>query len=206
MDSSCLVMAPSGFALLCKLVGESAEVTDVAAGSEGSADMPGDVVVGEPVDPEATVGPAGPGTGTVTTAAGVTTVGLSHALSASAIITAENTIEYFMRIPFDCLTKTGHLDRIAATRSCSSKVRRIRVRFRSLARLTPFPPSPVQPMEPSIPAQSTYLFLMCAAAQNSRKGRAIIFPYPPVLPLPEVDWRVEALGSCSCPRARFFVP
>src|SRR5450759_4711969 len=75
-----------------------------------------------PVDPVAPVGPAGPGTGTVTTAAGVTTVGLSHALNASAISTAENTIEYFMRIPFDCLTKTAHLDRFAATRCYSSKV------------------------------------------------------------------------------------
>jgi hypothetical protein len=69
----------------------------------------------DPVDPVAPVGPAGPGTagpgtGTVTTAAGVTTaVGLSHALNASAISTAENIIEYFMKIPFDCLTKTAHL-------------------------------------------------------------------------------------------------
>jgi hypothetical protein len=61
----------------------------------------------DPVDPVAPVGPAGPGTGTVTTAGGVTTVGLSHALNASAISAAENTIEYFMRIPFDCLTKTA---------------------------------------------------------------------------------------------------
>src|SRR5476651_10183 len=74
----------------------------------------------DPVDPEAPVAPAGPGT--ATTAAGVTTVGLSHALNASAISTAENTIEYFMRIPFDCLTKTAHLDRFAATRCYSSKV------------------------------------------------------------------------------------
>src|SRR5665811_1731022 len=74
-----------------------------------------------PVDPVAPVGPAGPGTGTVTTAAGVTTVGLSHALNASAITTVENTIEYFMRIPFDCLTKTSHLDRFSTLRSYSSK-------------------------------------------------------------------------------------
>ncbi|AJP49210.1 hypothetical protein PG1C_13775 [Rugosibacter aromaticivorans] len=53
-----------------------------------------------PVDPVAPVGPAGPGTGTVTTVAGVMTVGLSHALNASTISTAENTIEYFMRILF----------------------------------------------------------------------------------------------------------
>jgi hypothetical protein len=64
----------------------------------------------DPVDPVAPVGPAGPGTagpgtGTATTAAGVTTVGLSHALNASATNTAENTIENFMRIPFNCLTK-----------------------------------------------------------------------------------------------------
>jgi len=90
----------------------------------------------EPVDPVAPVAPAGPGT--ATTAAGVTTVGLSHALNASAITTAENTIEYFMRIPFDCLTKTAHLDRSAATWSCSSKVRHIRVQFRSLTHITRF--------------------------------------------------------------------
>src|ERR1019366_7708556 len=75
-----------------------------------------------PVDPVAPVGPAGLGTGTVTTAAGVTTVGLSHALNASTISAAENTIEYFMRIPFDCLTKTAHLDSFAATWCYSSKV------------------------------------------------------------------------------------
>jgi hypothetical protein len=95
----------------------------------------------EPVDPVAPVAPAGPGTagpGTATTAAGVTTVGLSHALNASAITTAENTIEYFMRIPFDCLTKTAHLDRSAATWSCSSKVRHIRGQFRSLTHITGF--------------------------------------------------------------------
>jgi hypothetical protein len=53
-----------------------------------------------PVEPVAPVGPAGPGTGTAITVAGVTTVGLSHALKASAISTAENTIEYFIRITF----------------------------------------------------------------------------------------------------------
>jgi len=59
---------------------------------------------GDPVDPVkplapvAPVGPAGPGTGTVTTV-GVTTVGFSHALNASATSTAENIIEYFMGIP-----------------------------------------------------------------------------------------------------------
>jgi|PersoiStandDraft_1058852.scaffolds.fasta_scaffold36243_1 hypothetical protein len=100
MDSSCLVMAPCGFALLGKLVGESAEVTGVAAGSEGSVDPPGEVAVGDPVDPVVPVGPAGP-TGTVTTAVGVATVGLSHALNTSAVNTAENTIEYFIRIPLD---------------------------------------------------------------------------------------------------------
>src|ERR1035437_6198862 len=54
-----------------------------------------------PVNPVAPVGPAGPGTGSVTTGAGVTTGFLSQALIASAISTAENIIEYFMRIPFD---------------------------------------------------------------------------------------------------------
>jgi hypothetical protein len=63
----------------------------------------------DPVEPVAPVGPAGPGT--VTTVAGVTTVGRSHALKASAISTAENTIEYFMRIPFHCLMKTAWLTR-----------------------------------------------------------------------------------------------
>jgi tetrahydromethanopterin S-methyltransferase subunit D len=53
-----------------------------------------------PADPAAPAGPAGPGTGTATTAAGVTTVGLSHALRANAITTAENTIEYFIIISF----------------------------------------------------------------------------------------------------------
>ena len=96
MDSSCFVMALRGSALLCKLAGEAAEVPGVADGSEGSADTPGEAVVGDPVDPMAPVWPAGPGIGTVTTAAGFTTVGLSHALNASAISSAENTVEYFM--------------------------------------------------------------------------------------------------------------
>ena len=87
-------MAPCGFALLCRLVGEAAEVAGVAAGIEGSA---------------------GPGTETVATGAGFTIVGLSHALKASDISTAGNTIEYFMRIPFNRLTKAACLDRFAAT-------------------------------------------------------------------------------------------
>jgi len=158
MDSSCLVMTPCGFALLCKLVGEAPEVIGVAAGSEGSVDMPDEAVVGDPVDPVAPVGPAGPGTagpgtGTVTTAAGVTTVGRSHALNAVAISTAENTIEYFMRIPFDCWTKTAYLDRFAATHDCNCKVRHIRARFRALARITPLLRIRAQPMDGSIPAQ-----------------------------------------------------
>jgi hypothetical protein len=95
-------------------------------------DAPVDPV--DPVEPVAPVAPAGPGT--AITVAGVTTVGLSHALNATAVSTAENTNAYFMRIPFDCLTKTAHLDRHAATRSCSSKLRHIRVRFRSLAHIT----------------------------------------------------------------------
>jgi hypothetical protein len=41
----------------------------------------------------APVAPAGPGTA-------MTAAGLSHALNASAISTAENVIEYFMEIPF----------------------------------------------------------------------------------------------------------
>src|SRR5471030_656316 len=45
---------------------------------------------------------------------------------------------------------------------------------------------------------------MCAGAQKPRKGRVIILPYPPILFLPEVDWRVEAPGSCSCTGACFF--
>jgi len=91
-----------------------------------------------PVAPVAPVGPAGPGTATGT--AGVTTVvGLSHALNASAISTAENIIEYFMRIPLDCLTKTAHLDRCAAGWSCSPKLRHIGVLFRSLAHIARFP-------------------------------------------------------------------
>jgi hypothetical protein len=61
-----------------------------------------------PVDPLAPVGPAGPGTGTVTTAAGVTTVGRSHALKLSAIRTAENTSEYFIRFPLNYLKETAH--------------------------------------------------------------------------------------------------
>lgn len=52
----------------------------------------------EPVDPVAPVGPAGPGT---VTTAGVTTVAFSHALTPRASTTAENRIEYFMRIPLD---------------------------------------------------------------------------------------------------------
>jgi hypothetical protein len=55
-----------------------------------------------PVDPVVPVAPAGPaGPGTVTTAAGVTTVGLSQALKVSAINTAENIIDYFITIPLD---------------------------------------------------------------------------------------------------------
>ena len=115
MDSSCLVMTPCGFAFLCKLVGEAVEYAGVAAGTEGSVDMPGEAVVVDPLDPAAPVGPAGAGTGTVTAAGGLTTVCLSHALNASAISTAENTVEYFMRIPSDCVTKTACVDEFGAT-------------------------------------------------------------------------------------------
>jgi hypothetical protein len=94
-------------------VGEAAEFAGVAAGSEGSVDMPGEAVVGDPVNPAAPVGPAGAGAGTVTTAGGFTAVGLSHALNASAISTAENTIGYFMGIPFDCITKIAQVDRLS---------------------------------------------------------------------------------------------
>src|SRR5512133_3239352 len=100
MDSSCLVMAPCGFALFCKFVGEAVEVAGVAAGTEGSVDPPGEVAASDPVDPVAPIAPTGSG-------AGGTAVGLSHALRASAISTAEDAIEYFMRIPFDCSTRTA---------------------------------------------------------------------------------------------------
>ncbi|WP_220635053.1 hypothetical protein [Georgfuchsia toluolica] len=55
----------------------------------------------DPIDPVVPDGPAGPWAGTVMTVAGVTVVGLSQALNASAASIAENTIEYFMKIPFD---------------------------------------------------------------------------------------------------------
>jgi hypothetical protein len=51
----------------------------------------------------APVAPAGPGTAT-------TAAGLSHALNASTISTAENVIEYFMEFPFDCWMKTARLN------------------------------------------------------------------------------------------------
>jgi hypothetical protein len=57
----------------------------------------------DPGDPVAPVGPAGPGTGVgtgTTTGGGVTTTGLSQALNASAVSTAETMILYFMGIPF----------------------------------------------------------------------------------------------------------
>lgn len=56
-----------------------------------------------PVSPVEPAGPAGPGT--ATTVAGVTTVGLSHALNANAIAAAVNTIEYFMGIPLSVVGK-----------------------------------------------------------------------------------------------------
>ena len=64
-----------------------------------------------PGGPGTGTGTAGPGTGTGTTAggevgAGTTTVGRSHALSASADIAATTTIEYFMMIPRVCRTRT----------------------------------------------------------------------------------------------------
>jgi hypothetical protein len=59
----------------------------------------------DPVAPVAPVAPAGPGTaGPGTTTTGATAVlGQSHALNASAVTTAKNTIETFMGIPFECL-------------------------------------------------------------------------------------------------------
>jgi hypothetical protein len=123
-------MAPSGFALLCELAGASAAVAGVAAGSEGSVELPGEVVAGDPVDPMVPVGPAGAGAGAIT-------VGLSHALNANTISTAENAIENFMRIPFNGLMKTAHLDTSAATRRPSSNIRDTRLQFRSLAHTTP---------------------------------------------------------------------
>jgi hypothetical protein len=54
----------------------------------------------EPVDPVAPVGPAGPaGPGATTLGAGTITVFFSHAVKVKATSTAENTIEYFMKIP-----------------------------------------------------------------------------------------------------------
>jgi hypothetical protein len=94
---------------------------------------------------------------------------LSHALNASAISTAENTIEYFMRIPFDCLTKTAHLDRFAATWSCSTKVRQSCVRFRSLARIAPILAGPLQAMDGSMPAHDLICnCCLCALAHRIR--------------------------------------
>jgi hypothetical protein len=64
----------------------------------------------DPVAPDAPVGPAGPGTGTGTvTTAGGTTTALSQALNASTVSIAENSIEYFMRIPLDCVTTAAHI-------------------------------------------------------------------------------------------------
>ena len=147
MDSSCLVMTPCGFGLLCKLVGEAVEFADVAVGTEGSVDMPGEAVVVDPLDPAAPVGPAGAGTGTVTTAGGLTTVGLSHALNASAISTAENTVEYFMRIPFECVTKTACVDESGATLGSCWKLPHIGGRFRCLAHITRLSRRLAQPMK-----------------------------------------------------------
>ena len=53
----------------------------------------------------APAGPTGPWAGTAITVAGVTVVGLSQALKTSVDSTAENTIEYFMKIPLDCWMK-----------------------------------------------------------------------------------------------------
>jgi hypothetical protein len=98
-------MTPCGFALVCKLVGEADEAAGVAAGTEGSMDPTGEVVASDPVNLVAPIAPAGNGAGAVATAAELTTVDLSHALKASTIITAEDAIEYFIRIPFDCSTR-----------------------------------------------------------------------------------------------------
>ena len=79
------------------------------AGAAGVAALPG--APGAPGAPAGSGTGTGTGTGagagTLTTGAGVTTVGLSHALKESASATAENIIEYFMKIPFDGLTKNG---------------------------------------------------------------------------------------------------
>jgi hypothetical protein len=153
----------------------------------------------DPVDPVAPVGPAGPGTGTgtATTGAGVTTVaGLSHALNASAITTAENIIEYFMRIPFDCLTKTAHLDRFAATPSYTQKIRHIHMRFRSLAHITPLLLGPIQPVDGSIPAQIRIFvsYVRCRTELPKRTGNNLPLHAASLLLLPEGDARVKALG------------
>jgi hypothetical protein len=75
-----------------------------------------------PGAPETPVGPAGPGTGTLITVAGVTTVGLSQALSANAISAAENMIEYFMKISSQLLDEAVHLKCFAAMRNRKLKV------------------------------------------------------------------------------------
>ena len=88
------------------------------AGAPGVPVLPGAPgAPGAPAGPGTGTGTAtGAGAGTLTTGAGVTTVGLSHALKESASATAENIIEYFMKIPFDGLTKNGSAEGLWAPR------------------------------------------------------------------------------------------
>ena len=47
--------------------------------------------------------------------------------------------------------------------------------------------------KPPLSASARHRLLMCAGAQKGRDRRSILALYPPVLPLPEVNWRVGAL-------------
>ena len=87
-----------------------------------------------PVAPVAPVGPAGPGAGTTT--AGVTTVGLSHALNVRAVSTAVNNIEYFMEFPLFGLTKAVPL-RVSSYLGMPANMLQIFLRFCSLGHITP---------------------------------------------------------------------
>jgi hypothetical protein len=111
-------LAPSAPVIPVEPVEPVAPVAPVAPFSAGAPVIPVEPV--EPVAPVAPVspfsagapdapcGPAGPGTGTATTAGGVTTVARSHALNASADSAAATTIEYLMMILPMCQTRTEH--------------------------------------------------------------------------------------------------
>jgi hypothetical protein len=147
----------------------------------------------------APAGPAGPGTGTVTIAAGVTTVGRSHALKANAANTAENTIEYFMNIPFDCLTKTATWTDLRAPGDAGMNICHIGAPLCSPARITAILRSPARSMDGSTPApiQKDPAYV-CWRTEHPRTPRnTVAAPASYFFLLPEVDWRVQALGSCS---------